>query len=380
MIKIKEFFNKLLLTKNSYHRADKFLIIIVGLIIIFGLVMLLSASSVVAYNSYQDSYYFFKHQLIGLSAGLLAFWFFSRFDYHRWKKMAFYLLIFSLILLLLVFIPGLAAGWGKAKSWIKVFGHSLQPAEIVKITFLIYLAAWLEARKNQLKNFSQGIGPFIIILGLVSLLMLLQPDFGTLFIIAITSLIVYFVAGGGLKHIFFILIIGLVALAIMINFKPYQANRFKCLVDPEFSKKEYCYQVNQSLIAIGSGGIFGRGLGASRQKFLYIPEVVGDSIFAVIGEETGWLFSSTLIILYLALFYRGMMIAKNATDNFGRILAAGIVSWLTIQALINIGGLINFIPLTGLPLPLISYGGTALMASLGAVGILVNISKQIRLK
>jgi cell division protein FtsW len=340
--------------------------------------MLSSASSVIAYNTYNDSYFLLKHQLFGLGLGLAAFWFFSKVDYHIWRKYALWMLIASVGLLVLVFIPGLAGTWGTSRSWINVFGFSLQPAEFVKITFLLYLAAWLEGRKEKLKDISEGIGPFVVILGAIALLMILQPDMGTLTIIALASLMVYFIGGGSIKHLVALVLLGLAALTIMINIYPYQANRFKCMMDPSFSKKEICYQINQSLIAVGSGGFWGRGLGASRQKFSYLPQAENDAIFPIISEETGFIFSTGLILLFLSLFFRGVVIAKRAPDDFGKILAVGIVSWIVMQALINIGGMVNIMPMTGVPLPMISYGGSAMMAALASIGILANISKQIK--
>ena len=363
---------------RNYHGADIMLMIIVAIILVFGLVSLISASGAFAYADKGDAYHYVKKQLFGLAVGLIAFFYFARTDYRIWKKYALGFLIFSIILLLLVFIPGLSAAWGKSRSWINLFGYSLQPAEMVKLSFLLYLAAWLENRKENLGQFSQGSGPFIIILGIISVLMVLQPDIGTLSIIGLTSLIVYFVGGGSIKHIFFILLFTVLAFAMMIQFRPYQLNRFKCLVDPSFGSQDICYQVNQSLIAVGSGGLVGRGLGESRQKYMYLPEVYADSIFAVIAEETGMIVSGALVILYSLLFYRGYIIAKHSIDDFGRILAIGISTWITVQAFVNIGGIINIIPMTGVPLPLVSYGGSALLASLSALGILANISKQTK--
>jgi cell division protein FtsW len=367
-----------LISYRGEHESDKPLIFIVGAIIIFGIVMLSSASSVISYNTYHDSYYLFKHQLFGLVLGLAAAWFFSRIDYQVWRKYALWMLIASIGLLLLVFIPGLAGTWGTSRSWINVFGYSLQPSEFVKITFLIYLAAWLEGRKKQLAEVSRGIGPFVAILGVIALLMILQPDMGTLTIIALASLIVYFIGGGSIKHLIILMLLGLTALIVMINIYPYQANRFKCMMDPSYAPQKECYQINQSLIAIGSGGFLGRGLGASRQKFLYLPQAQNDAIFPIISEETGFIFSAGLILLYLALFYRGFYIAKHASDDFGKILAIGIVSWIVLQALINIGGMVNIMPMTGVPLPMISYGGSAMLVALASIGILINISKQTR--
>jgi len=377
MSTLKQSINNILKPKASQCEPDKSLIITIGLIIVFGLIMLSGASSVIAYVDKGDSYYYFKHQLLGLSLGLIAFGFFSCFDYHRLKKYAVWFLIFSVVLLSLVFIPGLGYGHGTAKSWIKIFGQSLQPSEFVKLSFLIYLAAWLESRKQKLADLHQGIGPFMVVLAVIAGLMIAQPDIGTLFIIAMTSLIVYFVGGGKIRHILVMLIFAVLLFALMVQFKPYQMNRFKCLMDPQYDRQKVCYQVNQSLIAIGSGGIFGRGLCASRQKYMYLPEIQGDSIFAIIGEETGLIFSGGLVILFIFLFYRGYLISRKASDGFGRILAIGIVSWIVLQAMLNIGGMINLLPMTGVPLPLVSYGGSAMLASLAALGVLVNISRQI---
>ncbi len=362
--------------RTSNHAPDFALIIVVGIILIFGLVMLSSASAVIAYVKFGDVYYYIKHQIFALILGLIAFWFISQIDYHIWQKYAFWFLLASIILLLLVFIPGLSATYGKARSWINIFGFSLQPSEFVKLSFLLYLSAWLEKRGQEIKETSRGLGPFFVVLGAIAFLMIMQPDLGTLSIIAATSLIVYYVGGGRLSHILLIVLLGIVCVYTMAHLRPYQMNRFKCLIDPDFSKEDICYQVNQSLIAVGSGGLWGRGLGESRQKYMYLPEVSGDSIFAIIGEEVGFVFSSFLILCFLFLFWRGFLIAKYAPDEFGRILAVGIVSWLVLQTIINIGGMINIMPMTGVPLPFVSYGGSAILSALAAIGILVNISKQ----
>ena len=228
---------------GAYHEYDRGLVFAILAIIIFGLIELLSASGVVAYAKFGDAYYYFKHQLFGLSLGVIAFLYLARTDYHYWRKYALGFLIFSIVLLLLVFIPGISANYGKARSWINIFGYSLQPSEFVKLSFLIYLAAWLENRKANLEDFSQGIGPFIVILGLIAGLMILQPDIGTLSIVAIISLLVYFVGGGSIKHIIFILLFSLLAFSLMAQIKPYQMNRFKCLIEPESYKQDICYQV-----------------------------------------------------------------------------------------------------------------------------------------
>lgn len=370
---------KLFVSRRGEHEPDKSLIMAMFFLIVFGLVMLFSASSVVSYARFGNTYYYFAHQLVGLGVGLIAFFFISRIDYHVWKKFALFFLFFSIILLLLVFIPGIRAEHGSARSWIVLFGFSFQPAELVKISFLIYLATWLEAKKNTLNSFASGVIPFLVILGIISALMIAQPDMGTLFIIATTSLAVFFVGGGKITHIFITLCIAALMLFILLSARSsYQSDRFKCLKDPSFSAQDKCYQINQSLIAVGSGGWLGRGLGQSRQKFMYLPEVWGDSIFPIIAEEIGFIFSAFLIFLYLFLFYRGFMIARAAPDLYGSVLAVGIMVWLAVQTFLNIGGMLNLVPITGVPLPFISAGGSAILSALMAMGILVNISKQTK--
>lgn len=365
----------------SRHQSDKMLIVTILIILIFGLISLSSASSVISFKKFSDAYSLFKHQLLSVILGIIAFLFFSKYYYQYLKKYAFLFLIVSIILLLLVFIPGLKSSHGVAQSWIIIFNnYSLQPSEFVKLTFLLYLAAWLESREDDLTSVQQGVGPFLIIFGIIALLMLLQPDLGTLLIIALTSLIVYFVGGGSIKHVFLLLITGLIILFILISLTEHQVNRFLCFLNPNYDPKGVCYQINQSLIAVGSGGLFGRGLGESRQKYSYIPEVQSDSIFSVIAEELGFVVSSVLVFCYIFLFYRGFLIAKQAPDQFSRNIAIGIVSWIAIQAVINIGGNINLVPLTGVPLPLISSGGSSVAATLAALGILVNISKYTKIK
>lgn len=362
--------------RKAGHEPDKLLILDVGLIVVAGLILLSSVSAVSAYSQFGSSYYYLNHQLIGVVIGGFLFFFLSRIDYHVWRKYGFLFLIISILFLVLVFIPGLSAKYGTAQSWINVGGFSLQPSEFVKIFFLIYLVAWLERRKDKLSQINEGILPFLLVLGVIAALMLMQPDLGTLFIIAATSFLVYFIGGGKKFHLAVIFIFGSLFLALVVNFYPYQMDRIKCWSAPDFDSRDTCYQVNQSLIAVGSGGILGKGLGQSRQKFMYLPEVTSDSIFAVIAEEIGFIFSSLFIFLYLFLFYRGALIAKRAPDNFGKLLAVGVVVWIAVQTILNIGGMINLIPMTGVPLPLVSYGGSAIVAALIALGILVNISKQ----
>lgn len=362
--------------KRQLHSPDKALIASAAILIGLGLVFLSSASAVVGYAKYGSSYHYFNRQVVVLLIGLFFVWVVYRIDYSLWKKYSFLLLIISCALLSLVFVPTLAAGWGTSNSWVNIFGLSLQPSEFVKIFFIIYLAAFLESRQRELADVKQGFVPFLIVFGVIAILMLLQPDLGTLFIIAASSFMVYFAAGGKVAHLATILLVGALAFFVMVQAKPYQMERFKCVLQDNYGIQGPCYQLEQSKIAVGSGGFWGRGLGQSRQKFLYLPEVHGDSIFAVIAEEIGLVGSIIFISLYFILFFRIMAVAAAAPDVFGRLLAIGIGSWIIIQAILNLGGVIGLIPMTGVPLPLVSQGGSNLLATLIALGIVLNISRQ----
>lgn len=361
------------------HEPDRSLVWALGVLLVFGLVMLFSASWVVSYAKFGNTYHYLVRQAVSLGVALALCWFVARVDYHRWQKYAGFFLLVSVVLLTLVFIPGLRAEYGTARSWINIFGQSLQPSELVKVSFLIYLATWLEAKKQEVRSFTGGVLPFLIILGVISVLMLAQPDLGTLFIIAFTAVVVFFAGGGRVTHIVIGAALALAALLMIINSQSgYQSDRFRCLQDPAYSAQDKCYQINQAMIAVGSGGLLGRGLGESRQKYLYLPEVWGDAIFPIIAEETGFIFSTLLILLYLFIFYRGLIIARAAPDVYGSSLAVGVVVWLAVQTFLNIGGMINLIPMTGVPLPFISSGGSATLSALLGMGILINISKQTK--
>lgn len=357
-------------------KVDRGFMITILIIVVFGLIMLSSASSIIAYSTYNDSYYFLKHQLASVAIGAVAFWLASRVDYKHLRKIAFFLLLCSLALLVLVFIPGLGKEVNGSRSWINFFGFSLQPAEFVKLTFVVYLAALFEKTSDTPKRFTS----FIWMYAIIALLMLLQPDVGTLFILSITAFTVYYIGGGKVKHILTLLSIGVVGLILIILAgQGYRLDRFRCVFNTNYSPQGSCYQINQSLIAVGSGGIFGRGIGESRQKFLFLPEVQNDFIFAIIAEETGLIVGILLIGLFGFLFYRTYSIANAVPDSFGRNLCVGVGIWLIVQVILNIGGIIGFLPMTGVPLPLISYGGSAIISAMAGLGIIAGISKQVYL-
>jgi cell division protein FtsW len=300
----------------------------------------------------------------------------SWIPYHFWKKISLLLLGASMVLLVLVFVPGIGADFGTAKSWILIAGNSVQPSEIVKLTFLLYLSAWFEGRAAKgVKSMSTGLLPFVGILGVIMLLMILQPDIGTMSVIVAMSLAVYFAAGAPLLHLLSFGAAGIGAFYALIKFAPYRAARFTTFLHPELDPQGIGYHINQALLAVGSGGLLGLGYGHSRQKFQYLPEVAGDSVFAVVAEELGFLLSSAVIIGYVFLARRILRIATLAPDKFGQFVGVGVAAWLIFQSFINIGAMLGLLPITGVPLPLVSFGGTSLVTMLSALGIVLNISK-----
>lgn len=347
----------------------------------FGLVMIASSSVVVAYEKFSgaNDYYYLWHQAIAFLIGVLAMGFFSNFDYRNFKKIALPFMVIVLVMLVAVFIPGIGDSAKGAHRWLDL-GLRFQPSEIAKVAFMIYLATWLESRKQDLSKFSKALIPFTIMLGVISLLIILEPDLGTLTIIILTSMIMFFSAGAPSWHILSLAgFLGLMFIAF-IRSAEYRWQRFTTFLNPSAETLDKSYHVNQAFIAVSQGGFWGRGFGQSLQKMRYLPEPHTDSIFAIICEELGFIRSSLVVIAFVYLFYLGINAAKNATDDFGKILAIGIVTSLSVQAFINIAAMLGIVPLTGVTLPFISYGGTSLVISFIQIGILLSISKGVNAK
>jgi cell division protein FtsW len=338
--------------------------------------MISSASVVVSYNNFGYNHYYLSHQFFyGFIPGMILLFLFQKIDYHILKKYALIFLILTIIFLFLVFIPSFGYDLKGANRWINIGDFTFQPSEIAKLTFILYLAAWLDRKGKNIKNFSETLVPFVALIIVVSIPLVIQPDIGTLIIIILTAVIIYFAAGAKFEHIFLLGLGGMAALYALIKIAPYRANRLKVFLYPELDPQGIGYQINQAFLALGSGGILGLGFGHSRQKFNYLPEPIGDSIFAIMGEEIGFIGLLVLMILFLTFALRGFKIASRAPDNFGRFAAVGITSWIIFQAIINMAAITSLIPLTGIPMPFISYGGSALIVSLTGIGILLNISK-----
>jgi cell division protein FtsW len=359
------------------HQPDYLFLTLVFVIIVFGLVMLSSASTVISFQEHQNSFYYFKHQLLyGFLPGVILFFICFHLNYQIWRHLALGLLILSLIFLVLVFVPGLELAGSRAKSWINLGLFSFQPSEIVKLAYILYLAQWIEKQgKERIKDFNFGFLPFLVVLSLIMVLITLEPDMGTMSVLVLIALIIYFVAGARLRHLasFVLAMSGL--FFILIKLAPYRLARLTTFLNPVLDPQGTGYHINQAFLAIGSGGWFGRGFGLSRQKFQYLPESMGDSIFAIMAEELGFVICLLFLLLILALILRGYKIAKNVPDRFSQITVIGIISWFMVQTFINVGAMVGLLPLTGVPLIFISYGGTSLAVALAAVGIVANISR-----
>lgn len=367
------------LYSTSTHPSgpDRVFLWTAGLLVVFGLIALSSASSVYSFSKYGNVWRVVFHQLVtGVLPGLVLAWIFYRIDYHRWERRPMWLMAFSVGLLSLVFVPGLGLTLNSARSWIHLGNFSFQPAEIVKLTFTIALAGWLQQRGHfRVRRFWSGLVAFGILLCMIAVPIVLQPDFGTLVVIVLIAVTIYYTAGAKLWHLGALALAGVAGAWAMILAAPYRFNRLLIFLDPSRDPQGIGYHLNQALLAVGSGGWFGRGFGKSLAKFLYLPEVAADSVFAIIAEEMGFVTVIVVLGAYLLLLWRGLGIARQAPDPYGRLLAVGLTIWLVLQAFLNVMAMIGLAPLTGIPMPFVSAGGTALAANLAAVGLLANISK-----
>jgi cell division protein FtsW len=360
----------------SPRRGDPWLALTVFGLVLFGILMIYSASIILAHTLYGDDQYFVKRQLVSAVIGFVILAITASVDYKLWERWAGWMLIATFVALISVFFFS-SGNINGAHRWIELGGQSLQPSELAKLTFTIYAAAWLSRRNTMLDDIRQTFIPYVVVILAISVLMLREPDFGTLTIIVLPAIAIYFVAGLSWKQ----LGLGAVAIALSLSIilvSPYRRARLETFVNPTTNTGSQAYQVENVAIAIGSGGWKGLGFGQSKQKRLFLPEPHTDSIFAIISEELGSVRSSLLILAFCFLVYRGYRIALLTDDLFGRYVAIGITTWLGFQAFINFGSMLHMVPLVGVPLPFISYGGTSLLVSLAAIGMLLNISQHIR--
>jgi cell division protein FtsW len=366
--------------RTSFSRLDYPLLFAILGISLFGLLMVYDASVVVASGPpYNNKFYFLQQQGENLLIGLTGLFVASRINYHFWRKLAPAGLLIGLTLLVLVFVPGLGVQVYGAKRWLNVGVTTLQPAYLLCFALIIYLASWLADNDTERHTLKGGMLPFGLLLGsILFVVVILQKDLGTGLILALTSLGIYFLSGSPLKHLFSMLAIGSVAGVVAIIVQPHRMARVLTFFGSASANDKITtgYHINQVKIALGSGGWLGVGFGQSRQKYNYIPEVQTDSIFAIFGEELGFIGSIILVAIFGYIIWRGLMIALRAEDMFGRLLAGGIMMLLGVQMFVNLFAMTAIIPLTGVPLPFISNGGTSLIVLLFSMGIVLNISRQ----
>ena len=360
----------------------------------FGLIFIYDASVVLASRDFNDPLFFLKNQLVWVLAGVVLGAVVSQIDYHFWQKTGKIWLVITFVCLILVLIPALSQETYGARRRLNlpfslpVVGTvGFQPSEMAKFTLIIYLASFLtkvssqikktkSLRQNFLNTFITRFLPFVAILGIAVLLIMKEPDLGTSMVLSFSALLLYVFSGAGMVESLTLIFGGAVLGLSFILLSEYRQVRFFSFLNPEANKLIEGYHINQSLIALGSGGLFGLGLGASRQKFQYLPEVTTDSIIAVVGEELGFLGTMLVVLLLLFIVYRGLLVVKKAKDKYGQLLSFGIISIIMIQSFLNLGSMLALIPLTGVPLPFVSYGGSNMLILLLGVGGLLNISKS----
>jgi len=366
--------------ERSTPRYDRFFLIVLAIIVSLGFIIFLSASmGLIARNGAGFSSVVLKQVGVGIIGGVLAAYIFSRVRYSSIRSFAFFLFLFSLILTSLVFVPVIGFSHGGAHRWLSIFGFSFQPAEVLKFAYVLYLAAWLASVKKKVTTWQFGLLPFLVITAVAILPLVFQPDMGTSLVITITGFAMYLVSGARWRDIGIVVLIGFIGLAFIAWQKPYIRDRLETFIHPQENSLSESYQVQQALIAIGSGNMFGRGFGQSVQKFNYLPEPIGDSVFAVFAEEFGFIGSTVLVLLFLLLALRGLKIAVHAPDAYGRLLASGLVILILVQSFFNIAAMLGVAPLSGMPLLFVSQGGSALLLALAETGIILNISKYSRI-
>jgi len=360
-------------------RPDYWLLALVAVLVIVGLQAVYSASFVLALTQYGSSTYFVARQALWAVIGAVSLLVCMKIDYHHWKTLSSWLLVGTVIALVVVLVPGIGISRYGATRWLQLGPiPPVQPSEFAKLALIIYVSALLATKGEKLRRFSSGFVPFIITMALVAGLVILEPDMGTTVILVLSAATVFFLAGADLKHLILLATIILVALALFSVVAGYRSDRWDAFFNAEQDPLGKGFHIIQLLIALGSGGITGLGLGASRQKFLWVPSSHTDGIFAIIGEELGFVGCLLIIALFVALAYRGFRLYRQAPDTFGALLAAGITCWISYQTLINIAGITRSIPLTGIPLPFISSGGSSLAVCMAGIGILLNISRQVK--
>ena len=359
------------------QKVDRQFLVATLMLLSLGVLSFLSASFGLLFN---DGPRFasvaWSHLGLGAMGGLLAMWFLSLINYKIWRKTAIYFFCVALILNFLVAIPGIGVEYGGARRWLELFGQSFQPAELMKIAFVLYFSAWLATNRDVLKRIKTGALPAALIVFLPAVAFVMQKDTDTLIVLLGCATAMYVVAGGRLRDVMAGLLVVAIGLSFIVYTRPYIKERITTFLDPGRDPKGAGYQIQQSLIAIGSGNLTGRGFGQSIQKYKYLPEPMGDSIYSVLSEEFGFVGSSLVILLFLFYCLRGYKIGSLSPDNYGQFIVVGVITVIVVQAYINIAAMLGVIPLSGIPLPFVSQGGTAIFFALSMTGIVFNVSRK----
>jgi cell division protein FtsW len=359
-----------------WRRGDRALLLAVAALTAFGLVMVFSASEVQGWLWFHNPAYYFEHQLMWLALGVILLFATANLDYHRLRPLAWPLGMVTVVLMVLVLLPHFGVEVNGARRWLRLGPLQMQPAELAKIAVIVFMALWLERHRDRLSSLENGVVPFLALLGFTILLVILERDLGTTLIVAGILLAQFLVAGGRKRHVLLLALIMALCVYLFIRMEPYRLHRILAFVDPWSDPLNTGFQAIQSVVALGSGGFAGVGLGHSIQKYQWLPFAHTDFIFAIVGEETGLLGTSAVLALFGLFTYRGYRVALKAPDAFGSLLACGVTTWIALQAMINIAAVTVTLPTTGIPLPFISYGGSSLAIALLAVGILINVSTQ----
>ena len=381
--------------KKKALKLDYYILGTVGALLTLGILTLAGVSAGFSQERFGNTTYFLFHQiLVGIIPGLILGYIAFKIPLAFLKKYSLHLILFAIALMLSVFIPGIGIVSGGAPRWLNLGLATFQPSELLKLAFVIYFSAWLvnpakrekfikdtknigKSLAHRFKNELMGLAPFGMVLGVIVFLLLIQSDISTLVVFIALAVVMYWTANTPLWHTASIIAICITGILALIKFAPYRVRRVMIFLDPNLDPMGMGYQLKQIMIAIGSGGIFGLGLGESIQKFGFIPQTMADSIFAIYAEELGFIGAFVLVALYAFLFYRGFLIFIRSKDSFAKFLAIGMSFWICFQAFFNISAMTGILPLTGIPLPFISYGGSHIISELIAIGLLLNVSRDI---
>jgi cell division protein FtsW len=358
--------------RTANARSATTLMVVMAALLVVGLTATTSASSVVGIGSQEDQFFFLKRQLAGVGLGAVAMFFTSRFSYQLYRRLA--MPMFLGVSVLLVVVLAIGSEVGGARRWIDLGPISLQPSELAKFSVIVALAAVLDRKRNMLGDLGHFLAPVALFLGGAALLVMLQPDLGTTIVIAVAAMAVLVTSTAPFKYVVGSGVAGGVVASLLALSAGYRRDRLIGFLDPWADAGGTGWQLIQSYYALGTGGMFGVGLGGSRARWFYLPNAHTDFIFAIIGEETGFVGASMVLALFALFAAAGWTVARRAPDAFGRMVAAGITTWITVQAIINVGGVLGVMPITGITLPFVSYGGTAVAVTMAAAGVLVNIA------